>query len=294
MLTIRIALGKFVERLGRLGNGVDGEHGTDATNETYRSHWSPTSHSTITTHFRNARSKECDMKSRFVLGSIVLAFAVLTAGTILLGLNVREPTAKFVEALRAQGNVGLVWLALAYTPTSLLFFPAPLLTITGGFVFGVVKTVVAVSLGSTLAASITFLAGRTLLRRFIEHKVAGDARFQALDQAVADQGFKIVFLTRLSPVLPYNLLNYAFGLTRVRFRDYVLASWIGMLPGTILYVSIGAAAQSLTEITSGRPQGGTAQKVFFGCGLLATVIVSVLLTRIAKKALTKATVAAQE
>ena len=76
--------------------------------------------------------------------------------------------------------------------------------------------------------------------------------------------------------------------------DYVLASWSGMLPGTILYVSIGAAAQSLTEITSGRPQGGTAQKVLFGCGLLATVIVSVLLTRIAKKALANATVAAQE
>lgn len=231
------------------------------------------------------------MKSRLaaVTAIVTLAVAVIAVSALRSGIDVRESTTKFVEMLRAQGNVGLLWLALAYTPTSLLFFPAPLLTISGGFVFGMFKAVAAVSLGSTVAASITFLAGRTLLRRFIEHKVAGDARFRALDQAVADQGFKIVFLSRLSPVLPYNLLNYAFGLTRVRFRDYVLASWVGMFPGTCMYVSIGAAAKSLSEITSGPSHGGVTQKVLFGFGLLATVVVSVMLTRIAKKALAEAT-----
>lgn len=208
-------------------------------------------------------------------------------------VDVRQETARFVEALRSQGNWGLVWLALAYIPASLFFFPAALLTLAGGFAFGITKTVVAVSLGSTVGATSAFLAGRTFLRQFIEHKVERDARFRVLDQAVATHGFKIVFLTRLSPVLPFNLLNYAFGLTRVRLRDFVLASWIGMFPGTLLYVSIGAAAKSLTEVVSGKASGGVTQKVMFGLGLLATLAVSVMLARIAKKALADATASAE-
>jgi uncharacterized membrane protein YdjX (TVP38/TMEM64 family) len=206
-------------------------------------------------------------------------------------IDVSQTTRRFVEALQSQGDVGLVWLALSYIPASLLFFPASLLTLAGGFAFGVVKTVIAVSLGSTVGATSAFLAGRTLLRRFIEHKVAGDARFRALDAAVAAQGFKIVILTRLSPVLPFNLLNYAFGLTRVRLRDFVLASWIGMFPGTVLYVSIGSAAKSLSDIVAGRSEGGVAQKVLFGVGLLATLAVTVVMARIAKKALAETTAA---
>ncbi len=233
------------------------------------------------------------MKSRLaaVMVIVLLVLAMIAVTTLRSGVDLREQTVNFVEVLRAQGNIGLLWLALAYVPASLLFVPSPLLTISGGFVFGMFKAVIAISLGSTLAASVTFLAGRTLLRRFIEHKVAGDARFRVLDQAVAEHGFKIVFLSRLSPVLPYNLLNYAFGVTRVRFRDYVLASWTGMFPGTCLYVSIGAAAKSLTEVTSGLSPSSIAQQTLFGFGLLATVLVSVMLTKIAKKALADTTAA---
>ena len=228
------------------------------------------------------------MKSRI---GIVLLFAVMAIAVVAArwGIELREQMAEFVETLRSQGTWGLIWLGLAYIPASLLFFPASLLTLAGGFSFGVVKTVAAVSLGSTVGATSAFLAGRTLLRRFIEPKVAGDARFRALDQAVAEQGFKIVILTRLSPVLPFNLLNYAFGLTNVRLRDFVLASWIGMFPGTVLYVSIGSAAKSLSDIAAGRSEGGIGQKVLFGVGLLATLVVTIVLARIAKKALADAT-----
>lgn len=231
------------------------------------------------------------MKSRFAAVLMIATLIVVAVVLAMLrsGSDFREQTASFVEALRAQGNLGLVWLGLAYVPASLLFVPSPLLTISGGFVFGMLKAVVAISLGSTFAASVTFLAGRTLLRRFVEQKVAHDARFRALDQAVGQHGFKIVFLSRLSPVLPYNLLNYAFGVTQVRFRDYVLASWTGMFPGTCLYVSIGAAAKSLTEVTSGSSESSIAQQALFGFGLFATVLVSVMLTKIAKKALADAT-----
>ncbi len=230
------------------------------------------------------------MKSRI---AVVLFLLLIVAGVIAVrsGVNVREQTIQFIAALQAQGNVGLVWLALSYIPASLLFFPAALLTLAGGFAFGVVKTAVAVSLGSTTGATAAFFAGRTLLRRFIEHKVTSDPRFRSLDQAVAEQGFKIVFLTRLSPVLPFNLLNYAFGLTKVRPRDFILASWIGMFPGTLLYVSLGSAAKSLADVLTGNTQSGLEQKVFFGAGLFATLAVSVVLARIAKKALADATTA---
>ena len=227
------------------------------------------------------------------IGIVVLLLIFVAALAVSSGIDVREQTKRFVEALQAQGDVGLVWLALSYIPASLFFFPASLLTLAGGFAFGVVKTLIAVSLGSTVGATSAFLAGRTFLRRFIEHKIAGDARFRALDAAVAEQGFKIVFLTRLSPVLPFNLLNYAFGLTKVRLRDFVLASWIGMFPGTLLYVSIGSAAKSLSDIVSGRSEGGGAQKVLLGVGLLATLAVTVVMARIANKALADATAVAE-
>lgn len=230
------------------------------------------------------------MKWRFtILLMLLVAVAALASRS---GIDVSDATQRFAETLRSQGDLGLVWLAVAYIPASVFFFPAALLTLVGGFTFGFAKTLLAVSLGSTVGATSAFLAGRTLLRGLIEHKVASDVRFRALDAVVAEQGFKIVMLTRLSPVLPFNLLNYAFGLTKVRLRDFVLASWIGMFPGSVLYVSIGSAAKSLSDILAGRSEGGTAQKVMFGVGVIATLIVTVLMARIARKALADATAAA--
>lgn len=222
--------------------------------------------------------------------TVIVMFGLIVAGLFAArsGIDVRGETARFIDLLRAQGDAGLIWLGVSYVPASLLFFPASLLTLAGGFVFGVPKTAVVVSLASTTGATTAFYAGRTFLRQFIEHKIAADVRFRLLDQAVAEQGFKIVMLTRLSPVLPFNLLNYAFGLTRVRPRDFILASWIGMLPGTLLYVSIGSAAKNLADVFAGRTEGGIGQKIMFGVGLLATLAITVMLSRIAKKALSDA------
>ena len=107
--------------------------------------------------------------------------------------------------------------------------------------------------------------------------------FAAIDKAVAKEGWKIVGLTRLSPVFPFTLLNYAFGLTKVQLRHYMLASWIGMMPGTIMYVYIG----SLAKAASGERTRTTGEWVLYGVGLLATVVVTVVVTRLAKKALDK-------
>ena len=115
----------------------------------------------------------------------------------------------------------------------------------------------------------------------MSQKIAGNRTFRAIDDAVAKEGWKIVGLTRLSPVFPFTLLNYAFGLTRVSFRDYLLASWIGMIPGTILYVYVGSVGRAVTEAG----ERSTAQWVLFAVGLLATLLVTVVITRSAKRAL---------
>src|SRR5205814_8970194 len=125
--------------------------------------------------------------------------------------------------------------------------------------------------------------GRYLARDAIARKIEKNEKFAAIDRAVADERWKIVFLTRLSPVFPFTLLNYAFGLTRVRLSHYELASWIGMMPGTVMYVYLG----SLVNVGAGHRQRTTGEWVLYGIGLLATITVTVFVTRVARKALAK-------
>src|SRR5262249_14167349 len=139
---------------------------------------------------------------------------------------------------------------------SCLVLPGSLITLAAGSLFGVLVGTVVVSLASVTGACLAFWLGRTLARDLAEKRLAGNPRFHALDQAVAVGGFKIVLLTRLSPLFPFTLLNYAFGLTMVRFRDYVLASWIGMLPGTVMYVYLGSTVKELADVAVGNVQGG--------------------------------------
>jgi uncharacterized membrane protein YdjX (TVP38/TMEM64 family) len=146
----------------------------------------------------------------------------------------------------------------------------------------------AASIGSTLGAGAAFLVGRTLARKMVEERVAKDPRFRAIDQAVAQQGFRIVFLIRLAPVFPFNVMNYAFGLTKVRFRDYLLASWIGMFPATAFNVYLGSLLSSLAELDSPGPKASGLKQAFFYVGLLATVAVVIYVTRTAKRALSQA------
>jgi uncharacterized membrane protein YdjX (TVP38/TMEM64 family) len=190
--------------------------------------------------------------------------------------------------VQAMGPWGPVGLAVVYVLATVLFIPGWILSVGAGFAFGVVRGTIAVSLGSTLGASAAWLLGRTLARGVIERRVAGNPRFRAIDEAIGQHGFKIVLLLRLSPAFPFNLLNYALGLTRVSFRDYVLASWIGMLPATVMIVYIGSTLRSLTDVMAGEGKGGHAQKVLLAVGLAATIAVTVLVTRVARKALRSA------
>jgi len=226
------------------------------------------------------------MKPSSLFRIVTLAVLIVSIGASLFLLPTQEYLSQFLAWVQRIGPWGAVLLGAAYIPAALLFVPGSLLTLGAGFALGVGLGTVAVSIGSTLGASAAFLAGRTLARGFIEAKISHNPRFRAIDQAVKHEGFKIVLLTRLSPVFPFNLLNYAFGLTPVSLRDYFLASWIGMLPGTVMYVYLGSAAKNLADLAAGKVEGGTGQQALFGVGLLATVAVTVAVTRVAKRALT--------
>jgi uncharacterized membrane protein YdjX (TVP38/TMEM64 family) len=154
-------------------------------------------------------------------------------------------------------------------------------------VYGVVFGTIYVSVASTLGATAAFLVGRYFARGWVASKVEGNERFAAIDEAVGREGWKIVGLTRLSPIFPFNMLNYAYGLTKVSLRDYFFASWIGMLPGTVMYVYIGTLAGDLATLGAGERSRTLGEWILLVVGLLATIAVTVYVTRIAKRALSK-------
>lgn len=173
----------------------------------------------------------------------------------------------------------------AYVLATVAFLPGSALTLGAGAAFGLWKGFALVSAGSTLGACAAFLVGRHLLRGWVSKKLAAVPAFAAVAGAVGAEGWKVVLLTRLSPVLPFNLLNYAYGLTTVGFWEYALASWIGMIPGTLLYVYLGAAAG---EAARGGSRARTpAEWAFYAGGLAATAVAAWLVGRAAKRALKK-------
>ena len=214
-------------------------------------------------------------------------FAVMIVGLFLVFrfLPVTEYLGRFLEQVQSLGVWGPVILAGAYIVATVAMAPGTILTLGAGFVFGLVVGTITVSIASTLGATAAFIVGRTFARGWVEKIAAGNPRFRAVDRAVKDNGFKIVLLTRLTPVFPFNVLNYLFSLTSVSLRDYVLASWIGMIPGTIMFVYFGTAFKSLAEVLSGDVQGGMAQQALLGAGLVVTIVVTVYVTRMARRAI---------
>jgi len=193
------------------------------------------------------------------------------------------PFGNILQSVRHQGAWGPPLLALVYVVTCLLFIPGSILNMAGGFFFGVARGTLSTLLGGILGATAAFLVGRTLARGWVQRVMAGRRRFQAINRAVDREGFKIVLLTRLSPIYPFNLLNYAFGLTKVSLRDYVVATFLGIIPSTVMYVCLGSAAKNLAEALSGQTDVG--HQIVLGVGLVATVAVTIMVMRIAREAL---------
>jgi uncharacterized membrane protein YdjX (TVP38/TMEM64 family) len=165
----------------------------------------------------------------------------------LSALPVEDLMLEVLEWTDWLGIWGLVALPLCYVATCTLLLPSVELTLAAGFLLGPGAGTAAASVGNTLGACAAFLVGRTVARGWVERKLAERPRLAALDRAVARDDFLVVFLARLSPINPFNFLNYLLALTRVRFGRYVAATWLGTLPGIVLFVYIGSGLRSLTE-----------------------------------------------
>jgi uncharacterized membrane protein YdjX (TVP38/TMEM64 family) len=218
-------------------------------------------------------------------GKLVL-WALLIVG-LALAAHYFDAAARLRSALDGiarLGPWGLALFTLLYVAATVFFLPGSILTVGAGVVFGLVRGFVIVSISATLGATAAFLVGRYLARDWIAAKIERHPKFEVIDEAVAREGWKIVGLLRLSPVVPFNVLNYAFGVTRVSLRDYVLASWIGMMPGTLLYVYLGSVAGDLAR-AGGRASRTPAEWAFYAVGLVATIAVTVFVTRLARRAL---------
>jgi uncharacterized membrane protein YdjX (TVP38/TMEM64 family) len=218
--------------------------------------------------------------------------AAVLVGVVLLVMVGREAGAyvpQFANWVEGLGFWGPLAFMLGYVVATVAFIPGSLLTLAAGAIFGigmgVAYTFVAASIGATLA----FLVSRYLARGAIEKRLEGNERFAAIDSAVAREGLKIVTLLRLSPVFPFNLLNYGLGLTQVRLRDYVLACF-GMLPGTLLYIYYGKLAGDVAALAAGaQTDRGAGYWTVLIVGLVATLAVTTIVTRIARAALREAT-----
>lgn len=219
------------------------------------------------------------MKRRALI--LLLALTVLVIAVWLL--PAREWLIQSVDWAQAHPRIAWAAFVLAYMMAAVFMVPGSILTLAAGVLFGVALGVALVSLASTLGACCAFLVGRFLARDWVESRLESMPRFRALDRAVARRGWLIVLLARLSVLIPYNLLNYALGLTNVRFGAYLLGTFVGMLPAIFLYVYLGSVAGSLASLDqTGAP---VIPQSLFITGLVVTALLIFLIARLTARAL---------
>jgi uncharacterized membrane protein YdjX (TVP38/TMEM64 family) len=191
----------------------------------------------------------------------------------------------FIHWAKDMGAAGGALYAIFYVAGTALFFPGLPLTLGAGFLYGAVIGTLVVSPASVAGATLAFLIARYFARDWVTRRIKKYPQAAAMDRAIQKNGFKAVVLLRLQPVLPFNILNYALGLTSIRLRDYMLASWIGMFPATVLYVYLGSFINDISDLLRGRPNSGVAGRLLLWGGLAAIVVLVWWLGRIARKAL---------
>lgn len=215
---------------------------------------------------------------------VVVLVIVLLSGLSAI-LPVKAWIREFISWVQQLGTLGVIVFIVAYAIATVLFLPGWIFTVSAGLIYGVFGgTLIALS-GAVIGASLAFLVARYFLRQNIEEMTGKNPRFRAIDDAIGKNGWKIVGLLRLSPLIPFNLSNYFYGITSIRFGAYVLVSAIGMIPGTLLYAYLGAIGQA--GVSGGAATHSKWQYLLLGVGLVATIAVTVLVSRIARNALKK-------
>src|SRR5216683_2594861 len=216
---------------------------------------------------------------------IVLVLVVIALSILSAILPIKDWIRSFIGWVQQLGPSGVIVFIAAYALATVLFLPGWIFTVGAGLVYGIVGGTLVALGGAIIGATLAFLIARYLLRKNIEEFANKNPRFKAIDDAVGKNGWKIIGLLRLSPLIPFNLSNYFYGITSVSFAAYVAVSAVGMIPGTLLYAYLGAIGKA--GIAGEKTQHSTAQYVLLGVGLIATIAVTILVSRIAKNALKK-------
>ena len=218
-------------------------------------------------------------KTLLIIG-VIIALA-LAAWQLPLGTYI-EQALSWVEA---HETIAWIVFAILYIAAIVLILPASVFSLAAGYLFGLLQGWIIVVITATIGAMIAFIVGRSLLRTWVVKKAEKMKNFHSLDEAVSQKGLFIVFLTRLSPVFPFSLINYVYGITKISLRNFSLATFFGIMPGSLLYVYAGSTAKNLQEVLSGNVEFSGAQQYLLYGGLIATLIVTIVITRIASKAL---------
>lgn len=219
-------------------------------------------------------------------GAAVLGIALLVGLGVAFKDDIYSSLAIFSALLEEWGPFGYVAYAAAYIVLEVLAVPAIPLTMTAGVLFGPLLGSVIVSISATIAATIAFLIARYVARDRVLEIARKNSKFAAIDKAIGKESFKLVLFLRLSPLLPFALSNYLYGLTSVDLGEYVLGSWLGMFPGTFAYVSAGDVSKSVFENASGG--GGTAglgSVAPLALGVGGTLLATTFISRIVMKTL---------
>ena len=220
------------------------------------------------------------------LGRAAMLIAAIGVVVVLL-LFGREAAARvpvFAAWVRSLGFWGPAAFVATFGIAAVLLFPAMVLIVAGGALWGVVLGTVYVMLGAALGSTLAFFASRYLVRGYVQRYVDNHPKLAAIDRAVEQEGLRLVFLLRLSPIVPFILLNYVLGISRVRYRDY-LGGLAGMVPVVLMYVYAGKVAGDLASLASGvAAPRGAAYYVFIALGLAATIVATALVTKAAQRA----------
>ena len=219
----------------------------------------------------------------YQVGALVLAIALAIA------LSRFFPVVNFIEALQQRvmswGDWAAVCYPLLFALCNILLLPGGILAVGGGFFFGLWWGFLIVFAGNVVATAISFALSRSIARRWFQRKLSGNPTIRALGPAVERESWKIILLSQLHPLFPTSLLNYFYGLTRIRFGSYMLWASIGRIPGIFLYAYVGTLGQFAVRIMRGKSYPRMIEYWIWGGAFVTTTLLLVVLGRVAYRAI---------
>jgi uncharacterized membrane protein YdjX (TVP38/TMEM64 family) len=218
--------------------------------------------------------------TQFLATFVTIAFPFL----VITLLPVGKVVAKLDQILDRLGPLAIVVFIVAYIVDAVILGPAWLFALAAGLAFGLVRGILIVWFSATIAAGLAFLVARYLARHRVEKFARGNEKFEAVDRAIAKSGWKVALMLRISPILPYTIANYLYGLTAIKFLPYMVSTAIGIIPMVSVYVSIGAAGRQAALAAAGGHQS-KAEWIVLGVGIVVTVVAAILIARGAKREL---------